>query len=309
MLDQHIYEHEEIVIGGSLRALVYSYLKNKPLIIGADHAPTPFEFFKPNFKLESFLTEPQISQLQTRNGEKKVGNSKLDLWKKINFILSLSGLIPTTNKASYLRVEDNILKVITANSRLIKFKFDTLTIFDDKNVYGLPTPKESFKTSDKKLILDWINVRSGMKHQYDYFKTNEDFVKEIHFYPSERLCGNHDKKDLVVISYLNKQELDSYEYSDTYVKFKVLKMMKEAGIKGIRNGRSMEDPTKFKYYAIKIEPTEREIIEIKKNVYDDTERFKFNYQTEEEIITENEIKAPFEYKSPYHLKLNNQFTF
>ena len=49
-----------------------------------------------------------------------------------------------------------------------------------------------------------------------------DFVKEIYFYPSLRFDGSVDRKDAVAISYLKKYQLQTFENSDTYVKFKVL---------------------------------------------------------------------------------------
>ena len=35
---------------------------------------------------------------------------------------------------------------------------------------------DSFENAKKYRVVDWVNVRSGMKHEYDYFETGEDFV-------------------------------------------------------------------------------------------------------------------------------------
>ena len=60
--------------------------------------------------------------------------------------------------------------------------------------------------------------------------------------------------------------------------------MKEAGIKGARNGRDTYNPEIYRYYSPKIEATQREIIPDVKNYYEEDERFEFRYNTPEEII-------------------------
>jgi hypothetical protein len=90
-------------------------------------------------------------------------------------------------------------------------------------------------------------------------------VREVYFYPTERMSGNHQNKDLVAISYLTKEQLNDIEYSDLYARYKILSMMRKAGIKGARNGRDVNNPHKYKYYLPKIESSGREIFEIKKD--------------------------------------------
>ena len=168
---------------------------------------------------------------------------------------------------------------------MIKFKFNQLRVFDGENVYGLGVPIEN----DKYKVIDWINVRSGMKHEYDYFETEDDLVKEVYFYPSQRLGAgeNDERKDLVSVSYLNKEQLEDFNYSDTYVKFKIQRLMKEHGIKGARNGIRPDDPSKYAYRSIKIEPTKREIIKLTKPVYESVKSFIFDNRKEREVYFES----------------------
>jgi hypothetical protein len=139
-------------------------------------------------------------------------------------------------------------------------------------------------------VFDWIDATSCTTHPHQYFETEDNFIREIYFYPTERLDGNHpNKKDLVAISYLTEEQLRDYEYSDTYAKFKVLNIMKEAGIKGARNGRDMLDKTKYKHYALKVQPYKREVVSLQKNLYDDIDNIEFMYQSEEDILQEISI--------------------
>ena len=61
----------------------------------------------------------------------------------------------------------------------------------------------------------------------DKIENTSNFVNCIHFYPSNRIDGTHNKKDLAAISYLTKDQLDDFNYSDTYARFVVEDLMKQ----------------------------------------------------------------------------------
>ena len=141
--------------------------------------------------------------------------------------MSLAGLNPIGDRAVSIKIEEKVVKVFTANARMAKIRFEELIIFDEEKVMGLPTPQNITKNFYK--VYDWFDVRSGMKHEYDYIRDTTDFVSEIIFYPTERVDGNHSLKDAVSVSYLTDSMLNSFEYSDINARFKTLKMMKDAG--------------------------------------------------------------------------------
>jgi hypothetical protein len=68
--------------------------------------------------------------------------------------------------------------------------------------------------------------------------------------------------------------------------------MKQIGIRGARNGRDMLDKTKFKYYAVKIENTKREIVE-PRNIYESTDNITFNYESLNDIIDKNPLQESY----------------
>jgi hypothetical protein len=267
-LDRHIYQYDTIVIGGNLSAKMYAYYNKCPCIYGGNASPFRFD-----------LLEQRVSLFETKN--------KLQTFEKINFLLGLSGQLPMGDKVSSINIRDNVLKATTHDSRLGRFEFDKLIIFDDREVFGLPLIKE--RKIGKSRVVDWFDVRSGMEHQHDSFESDEDFVKKIIFYPSDRF-GNQSsgriRKDLVSISYLDEAQVKDFEYSDTMVRFKVLRVMKDAGIKGARNGRDVNNPEIYRYYSPKIEASQREIIPDVTNYYEEDPRFEFRYDTPEEIIKE-----------------------
>ena len=170
---------------------------------------------------------------------------------------------------------------------MAKIHFEELIIFSDEGVSGLPTPAQLPQKKYK--VYDWFDVRSGMKHQYDYIEGDTELVSEILFYPTDRVDGNQAFKDAVSISYLTEKQLGSFDYSDINARFKTLKMMKGAGIRGARNGRDMLNKSRYKYYAVRIENSMREIQPLGKPLYDSTDIIKFNVDSFDDIMNKNPL--------------------
>ena len=284
--------HETVVIGSSLNAVIYSFLNDLPLLFNDIKKPSPVEYL--NKTDAPIIRELPSREIKTLEETRAVGPNKLQVWDRLCFLMSLQGQIPFADKISSIRINEETkeLKVITNNSRLIIIHCNRIIIFDDKNIAGLPIPIRVVNDKDKRKVLDWINVRSGMVHPYDRIETASSFVGCIHFYPSDRIDGNHDRRDLVAVSYLTKEELNNIEYSDLFVRYKVLDLMKKAGIRGRRNGRDVNNPAKYKHYAIKLEMNKRDVDLEQKNLYNDTEFIKFMYSTEEDLLKDIN-KVPF----------------
>ena len=172
---------EEVVIGSGLNAAAYSLIKNVPLVLNSAGSPFEFDYLNPEVDLDKIGLKNIRKELNTPDGIRLVGLPKVDAWRYVVYMLSLGGLCPLADKTEAIRVEENRLTVTTSSSRVIKFDFDKLVVFDDKNVHGLPgLPKQT----DRLKVIDWINVRSGMKHEFDQIEASSDFVRRIHFYPS-----------------------------------------------------------------------------------------------------------------------------
>jgi len=279
------------VVGSSLEALTYSYLNNIPFVFTELERPHRFDCFDLDQDLSFFGLNNQIETIHGPSGEKKIGLDKETLWEKLYFYLTLAGLNAVADKASSIRIKDNEAKVFTHKARMATINFEELIIFTDEGVSGLPTPttlpEEKFK------VYDWFDVRSGMKHDIDWIEDTSPFINCILFYPTDRVAGNQVFKDAVAVSYLTKKDLDSFEYSEVNARFKVLYLMKKAGIRGSRNGRDMNDKTKFKYYAVRIENSHREIEPLTRPIYEPTDIIKFNTDTFDGIMKGNELKDSY----------------
>jgi len=265
-----VFEKDEIVIGGDLRALLHSFSYNVPVIYSSLRPPLRFDRFD---KFPSECLGPLgFSCAQTCTPRQ--------VWERLVFLLGLSGLMPINNPENTLRVTENQLSV-SANSRVIKFNFNKLVIYEDEGIAGLT--RVTKEKREKNRVIDWVNVRSGCRHDHTYLEDDDDFVKEIYFYPTER-SDNKKLKDLAAVSYLTDEQLRDFDFSDTMAKFKIKKMMKEAGIRGARNGRDVNRPDHYKYYAIKVEPAERQVLRDVVRYYEPDERFEFRYDTVEELL-------------------------
>jgi hypothetical protein len=198
-----------------------------------------------------------------------VKTPQVQMWEALLFILNMSGLVLFPGILDGLKIDGNELVAKSIRNKM-KIKFDNLLIFDDKGVDGLPEIKTQVKQKNR--VVDWINVRSSGRHGVDSLYSDGDFVSEVIFYPSDR-NDNKVHKDIVAISYLKDEQLLDFDFSSTMVKFMVL-------------------PTKYKYYAIKIEPTHRTVESFIKKTYADDSRFIFMNEAVEDILKMKGAKHP-----------------
>ena len=242
----HIYTKKEVVIGGTLSAAAYA-LKNNATLVFIEPKKY-FEFEKTKNKVFCF----------------DAGTSKNEVLRSLIFQIALKGNLLISDKATGIIViqSDNLVKVFVENSRAVDISYGKLKIFNSDRLTGLNFDTTR-KVSEYK-VYDWFVARSGACHDYEEITDNSNrLAKKIYFYKSSRpFRKDRVLKDLVVESFLKKEELNNFEFSDTMVRIKTLKMMKEKGIKGKRNGRDIKNPNKYRYYAIKLELQKREFFPI-----------------------------------------------
>jgi hypothetical protein len=284
-LEKHIYFHDTVVIGGNLPAFLYAYTNSLPIVF-VDGKP-PFEFDEVD-SLDFEGLGLQYSYNENRLYSERYGGKEkrhLRLWERIGFLLGVAGLMPVSSYAESIRIQDNQLKIATERQRTTKINFNKLVIFDDEKVSGLTATTKQEKGKNR--VIDWFNVRSGCNHSIDHLVDGDDFINKVIFYPTQR-AENKNFKDLYAESYLTDEQLADFDYSETMARFKILKMMKAAGMRGERNGRNPKYPENssvpYKYYAIKIEPAERVVYSATKRIYEPDPRFEFRYDTIEEAL-------------------------
>jgi hypothetical protein len=184
------------------------------------------------------------------------GAFRLNVFEEASHIMAMQGrdFMGREIESISVNLDENRISVSSKYFRLKNFRYSALTVFDTENIRGLPFEESEI---EKYRVFDWFNVRSGTKHDHDFLESESDFAKKIHFYLSPRIDGNKYKKDLVVESFLTKEQLYDVDYSDSLSRLKTLSMMRAAGIKGTPNGAG-------KNLSLKIELAKREVFPIKK---------------------------------------------
>ncbi len=177
-------------------------------------------------------------------------------WHHLYFALSLAGKIKFADKVSQIRLDGENLR-ITVGHHVHKISDTTFYIFDAGNIENFPPPLPSKSLNE---VLDWIDVRSGMKHKFDLIHIYHKFIKSINFYPSDRIDGNHQLKDVCVVSHMSDEQLDDFNCSELVTRLKAEEIMKQAGIRGAGNGVG-------RYLPVRLESRNREVVSLRPKTY------------------------------------------
>ena len=149
-------------------------------------------------------------------------------------MLSLNGRTPLSNLCSRIRYDGERVVCSNEYSKIMEFQFGHCFYFGDEATSGFTHKTEL--DEEAYTCYDYIAFNSGGKHEIDYIRTSDDFVSEIWFYSSDRIDGNTPVRDACAVSRLSKQQLLDFDYSETMARFKVLKTMKDKGMRGKLNG-------------------------------------------------------------------------
>ena len=250
----------DLVIGSGLSAAQFAYENNCVLIQNLVEPPHRFDFFSPESSVP-FGIANEARVLTGDTDTRVVGAPRYLLWERLLFELSLAGRLPLSDKVESIRIRSkNNLSITTRGNKKIDMEAQKIYIMDPRKITGLEFCDNVPLVPERALVLDWFNVRSGCVHEFDFFEGTDNFINQVYFYPSDRVAGNHDKKDAVSISYLTGEELGDQEYSIIPARYKTLNWMKSVGIRGQSNGRDPNNPEKKKYYAIRLEHSRRQVI-------------------------------------------------
>jgi len=254
LLKDHIYYNANIVIGGSLNAIKYAHEKGYYIVNNCMDVIFPFDENRDELYLELNI------------------ETDLELYKHLLYDLSLRSLNMFSDKVRKIDVdlEQGMLSVYTKDNSRVSVMFDNLYVSDFSNVSGLEVkedPTEFYR------VFDWFDVRSGTKHNHDLLETESALCSKIYFYKSDRIDGNHEYKDLVAESVLSEQQLQEVEYSNSIVRLKTMRIMKDSGILGRSKGLNRNSPIEIEFYKRDIVPIlERKIHEFSSSRNNTTSR-------------------------------------
>lgn len=241
-----VHNYDKAVFGSSIHAMMYAYVNQLPLFYSKLVIPKEIEFFSPSF---SFMPTETI----IKNDKEYVVGAKIkEFWQKMSFFMSLEGLMPLADNVVSARLEEDIIKFTTKNSRVINIKFNHLYMLDE-NIEGLPEIEE---IKNEGLIYDHAKFDNVHEYKKLLIESEEDFVNQIWI----------DGNKLLIIS---KTDNILEDIPDYMIRFKVIEMAKSYGYKGKQNGiyhyRKELKIQRFKKLDLKM--ISREICKTSFNIY------------------------------------------
>ena len=265
-----------VVIGGDLKSLLLSIIHHCPLVVNN---------LRPPSFIERFGGFPDLSPFGLDNN-----SSKLDLWKRLMYILSIEGKILNAQQFSTIEInaKENTLTVLSERNKT-QFQYENLYVTDPSNIRGT---RFYTKYKKKQKVYDFFNVKSATRSDLEEIQRDEDFINHILFYESLRDNTHSYVKDLCITSYLTEEQLDSHDYSDTSVRLIVKRILKENGVKGTKNGLNPNYPEKsdqkYKYRPISILYENRVVQKELDSVKFTSDNIDYIDMDEEQMLRDNE---------------------
>ena len=148
-------------------------------------------------------------------------------WAEKLYELHARGLCPFVDKSNKIRVypEDRLLKVFTDHNVYV-VEYAKLSIYDDENIEGFSLNRELLGYR----VIDWFDCQGLRSLSLDHILTQDQFVNKIKFFKTLRVDGDQKYVDVLCESFLTENQLKSFEYSDTMVRFKILELLKKHGV-------------------------------------------------------------------------------
>ena len=195
-----------------------------------------------------------------------------DAWNKVNIRLGLSSKRLSLGEQASIRVSEEQLKIVCENVTF-RYEFETVYVFDPsgivlENEVRAPHPRTFTVFDDFEL-----SSLGPKKYELPSVTGSSGLVKEMHFYCSDRVDGANFITDCVTESELTHEQLNSFDYSDSMIRFIVKRHLTSVGVHGIF--MKYYDSGKPKYRKPKVVHVRRLVFERDNNIYKDTVRVKF----------------------------------
>ena len=243
-LKRHVFTHAtNIVVGGDVASFLYAFKNDYYVAFTKSEKPFFFEKFD-------------------------TGDLKAAVWEFLYLQMIYRGKILGVEPNQSIRIEDNVLKIITEGNSLLNYKFSNLAVINPSMLTGV----SPVKTVNRKLwVVDKLKL-SAREHGQKYHCVGDDFVKELHFDNIGR------QKFIYVVSEIAERKLNDFDYTAVPLRYKLFPVLRDLGIQGSRNGKN-------KSLSMKLTPMERFQRPMQNHEYEDEEKVKFLEINEDDIWT------------------------
>lgn len=151
-----------------------------------------------------------------------------DRWAEELHDLYSNGQVPFSGAISSIRFVDNVLLVATVTGKRYRIRYEKAYVFTTNITFGL----EEYLTKQflYNKVVDWHDAIKGGEESYSFDDALDDCIKKVAFYPSNRIDGRS-YYDILSVSHLSDDQLQSHDHSDTATRFKIQKMAHMLGKK------------------------------------------------------------------------------
>ena len=282
-MKRHVYEYDEVVVGSDLAALLYAYKHCRPIIFKNILPPKIYEFLDKNVNLQNLYFKKSKKILNFPNERKTVGAPMLGLYNRLLYVLSFSGLMLLSDKVEKIRVEESLLIISTKRGKTIKIKFNHLRVFNPNMVSGLII--KNIKKQKLKVV-DCLKIVHE-KNEIEQINVGDDFINQIHFFDGNKID---------VISFLDEEDLKSFDFSIIPLYYKLKEVFKQNGV----NKRSYKNDIILEHLERNIYNNDKIECEIEKNITIDKRK-------EYEICQDIQPKMHSTLLGAYPWRLNHLF--
>ena len=230
---------DEVIVGRDVTSLLKCYMDETPIVLSCHQQPTV------DLKFENQVT---IEQLQTK--------SHSEAWSMLKFLCGMRGLIVNPHDLEYVRIEGDTLK-----SKGVSVQFKKCHIFPD-SVIKTDLKQSAILNQNLYRIVDFMRLKFCDASNLDPIFPKGSFISRIE---------STGKKEMYAVSYLTKEQLTNFDYSDTMVRFITQKLLVDR--EGVhrplihKGGHVRRIP--------KLEVTDRVVVPMEETVYSSTKKIKF----------------------------------
>ena len=263
--------YDEIVVGSSLRAVLFAAKRQLPIYFSKPDRPHQFDMFLPEQDLSCFHLNNEAKVWKGHGFSETWGIRKEILWERLLFLHSLKGLVPFADFCKNIRVIDNTLTGFSEYAKLHSIDFGKCFYFDPQGTYQLLSESTKNKLKTYK-VYDRIAFRRGGKHKIDIIRTDDEPSQQIWFYPSPRIDGRTLVKDACSVSILSEDQIDDFDFSETITRLKLIEEMRSRGMRGPQNGYQISGAPRHR--SFKTETINREKYLLSSPIWVETDQIK-----------------------------------
>jgi len=230
---------DSVVVGCGFHPLLKSYTEKIPMLLVNHDSPTVDLKLSDTFHIENLSTTREV-----------------EAWQMLKFLCSMEGLIINPNPLSFLRMEEDVLRFETGH-----IEFKKCHLFSCPNL-KTNLPAVRVDNEDLYRVLDFMRLKICNVSNIDTIFPKDTFIDKIECFG---------KKEVVAVSTLSREQLTTFDYSDTIVRFISQKVL--LSNHGLHRPLISKDSERRRNPTLTV--LERKVVPISETVYRSSRKVKY----------------------------------